>query len=239
MKTLLYFLMLIIIGSGFQADSFEVSKEYLLGKVKPQNDTNFVKISTKYTTKSNIYMEKDSYAAYKKMYEAAKQDGIELRIISAFRSFNYQKWIWERKWTGKRGNYKTKFPDEKQRAFEILKYSSMPGISRHHWGTDIDIYKLNNSAFESGYGKKLYDWMQDNAAKFGYYQAYTKKDSLRPKGFNEEKWHWSYKPVAKVYLSNYKIKISASDISGFYGDKFADSSIIENYVFGINTELKD
>ena len=44
---------------------------------------------------------------------------------------------------------------------EIMKYSSMPSTSRHHWGTDIDLNSLENSYFEKGEGKKYsIGWLQ-------------------------------------------------------------------------------
>ncbi|NJK84501.1 MAG: M15 family metallopeptidase [Saprospiraceae bacterium] len=45
-------------------------------------------------------------------------------------------------------------PNPQERALKILKYSSMPGTSRHHWGTDIDLNSFSNSYFEQGEGKK-------------------------------------------------------------------------------------
>jgi len=172
------------------------------------------------------------------MYAEAAKEGLQLKIVSAFRSNYHQKLIWEAKWTGKRkvGGKKLNISitDELLRAKEILKYSSMPGSSRHHWGTDIDIYDLNNSTFESGTGLKVYEWLQQNAAKFGYYQVYT---FGRDVGYNEEKWHWSYLPIAKPMLDAYRANISIKDFSGFKGANTADHvHIIYNYVLGINPE---
>jgi len=49
----------------------------------------------------------------------------------------------------------------------------MPGTSRHHWGTDVDLFSLDNKFFESGDGKIWYSWMVQNAAKYGFCQPYT------------------------------------------------------------------
>ena len=58
----------------------------------------------------------------------------------------------------------------------ILEYSSAPGTSRHHWGTDMDINALQNDYFSNkGNGAFLYEWLQKNAAKFGFCQPYNKK----------------------------------------------------------------
>ncbi len=173
------------------------------------------------------------------MYEAAKKDNITLNIVSATRTFGQQRWIWERKWTGARKvnnmNLSISIPDPVKRAREILKYSSMPGSSRHHWGTDIDIYSLTDSDFRTGKGKVIYKWLSENAEKFGYCQVYTVKDSLRPDGYNEEKWHWSYMPLAELYLKEYISQIRYEDIIGFKGCQSAKNvRLIEEYVLGVN-----
>lgn len=215
--------------------------EELLGKIDPASDTAFVLVSTKYGSKSNMYLRRETYQDFLKMHDAAKKEGIELKIISATRTFNAQKSIWEAKWTGVRpaGGQNVSSKPEKERALIILRYSSMPGSSRHHWGTDIDLNNLSNSYFESGKGADIYQWMIKNAAEYGFYQPYTVKDSLRPTGYEEEKWHWSYKPISKPMLEAYNAAVTSEMISGFKGAETANSiDIISNYVNGINPECK-
>jgi LAS superfamily LD-carboxypeptidase LdcB len=173
------------------------------------------------------------------MYSTAKKEGITLNIISAFRSFNHQKRIWEAKWTGKRKvegkDLSKSITDIYKRAETILHFSSMPGSSRHHWGTDIDIYDLNNSTFEKGQGLKVYTWLRNNAHKYGFYQVYT---ANRPYGYEEEKWHWSYLPLAKPMINTFNRIMTNTDFNGFLGSETADSlQIIKHYVNGINSEL--
>src|SRR5690606_18777562 len=139
-----------------------ISKEELLGKIDQSNHPDFVVIDRKYTNKDQIYLRKEAYEAFLQMYEAAKKDGITLTIVSATRNFNYQKKIWEDKWSGKvlvQGNDLSKtIQNDSLRSKTILLYSAMPGTSRHHWGTDIDLNDLNDAYFTNGYGKKVYDW---------------------------------------------------------------------------------
>jgi LAS superfamily LD-carboxypeptidase LdcB len=207
----------------------DFSKNQLLGKIVPSKDSNFVMIDSKHTEKKNIYLQKRAYQAFEQMAAAAAKEGIKLTIISATRTFDAQKAIWEKKWV--RSDY-VKFP-EKERVKEIMKFSSMPGTSRHHWGTDIDINSLENSYFEKAEGKKLYQWMQANAASFGFYQTYTSKSSGRT-GYEEEKWHWSYMPIAEPMLLAYQKTIQYSDINGFSGSQYAQANkVIEEYVLGI------
>jgi len=216
----------------------QFTKNELMGKINPKKDIHFIKIEKAYTAKTNIYLREGAYNAYKKMYKSAKEEGVILNIISAFRSFYHQKSIWESKWTGKRKingqNLSISIPNIYKRAETILHFSSMPGSSRHHWGTDIDIYDLNNSTFEKGQGLKVYKWLQNNASKYGFYQVYT---ANRPYGYEEEKWHWSYLPLAKPMIKTFNKLINNSDFNGFQGAQTADSlQIIQHYVNGISLE---
>ena len=217
-----------------------ITTDYLMGKFVPEKHPDFRVIERKYADRAGRTLRKDTYAAFLKMYEAAKKDGIHFKIISATRPFNDQKRIWEGKWTGKRPttgvkNITKSIPDAKQRALKILEYSSMPGSSRHHWGTDIDLNALTNDYFEKGKGLKEYEWLQANAAKFGFCQPYSPKGKDRPHGYNEEKWHWSYLPIAKKLSDQYRLRLQDKDINGFLGSESAvEIGIVEKYVLGIN-----
>ncbi len=217
-----------------------IATTHLMGKFDPLKDSDFIQIDIQYADRPGQLLHKETYAAFIRMYEAAKKDGIKLIIKSATRNFSAQKAIWEGKWHGKRlleGNINAakKIPDPVERALKILEYSSMPGTSRHHWGTDIDFNAFVNSYFEKGQGKKEYDWLVANAGKFGFCQPYTPKGTERPDGYNEEKWHWSYLPLAKRLSDQYKIRLTNEDISGFDGAETAPQiDIIKKYVLGIN-----
>jgi D-alanyl-D-alanine carboxypeptidase len=169
-----------------------VSKEALLGKLSPSKDSNFVLVPASYLSyQRKIYLRKEAFQAYDRMYKAALKDGIELKLISGFRSFWHQKSIWEKKWNGKtlvegKNLHESKISDS-LKAISILKYSSMPGTSRHHWGTDIDLINLNNSYFKYGKGQKAYEWLKKNASNFGYCQSYNAKGQSRIQGYEEEK----------------------------------------------------
>lgn len=202
------------------------SKKKVLGKFNYQKDILFSRVPKKYTNKT-IYLQRVVLDSFLKMTEEASKNGIDFKIISGTRNFNEQKRIWERKW--KRNNTS----DSVSNALQILKYSSMPSTSRHHWGTDIDLNNLNNSYFDKGKGLKEYNWLANNAHKFGFFQPYTSKKSGRT-GYNEEKWHWSFKPLSSHYLNVYNDSISYKDINGFVGSDVAkDIDVIKNYVNGI------
>jgi len=215
-----------------------ITIDYLMGKFTPAKDERFLKIPTKYASKAGMLLRKDAFDAFEQMHAAAKKDGVQLKIISATRPFSHQKSIWEAKWTGKRkvdgGDLSKTHPNVKDRALKILEYSSMPGSSRHHWGTDIDINALTNGYFAKGKGKKEYDWLVANAPQFGFCQPYSPKGSARPHGYNEEKWHWSYLPISRVLTEQYQLRIKNEDISGFAGAEAAPKiDIVGRYVLGI------
>lgn len=212
-------------------DTLNITKDFVLGKFDYKTDTRFIKVEGKYAEKE-IYLNTLTYRAFLKMAAAAKKDNIDFKIISGTRNFFEQKAIWQRKWN----KYNDLEPIE--RAKKILEYSAMPSTSRHHWGTDIDLNSLNNSYFNSGKGLKAYQWLRAHANSFGFYQVYTNKNNGRT-GYNEEKWHWSFVPLASKYLEFYKSNIKTEDISEFEGSQLANNlHVIEDYVNGISDEVK-
>ncbi|MBU0487252.1 MAG: M15 family metallopeptidase [Bacteroidetes bacterium] len=214
--------------------------EFLTGKINYAKDTLFTEVPVQYASARGKFILKETLTAFIKMEEAAKKDGIKLTILSSCRNFDYQKNIWEAKWTGKRivegKNLSTAVKDPVERARIILRFSSMPGTSRHHWGTDIDMNSLLNSYFEKGEGLKMYEWLTKNAATYGFCQVYSPIDSIsRSTGYQEEKWHWSYMPISELLLQAYTEKVGYEQLTGFAGCEAAESlGVIEKYVGGIN-----
>lgn len=180
-------------------------------------------------------MQRQAWQAFQRMHAAAAKDGITLRILSATRNFDYQKGIWERKWDQRSGGRSVSDEQAAGIAKDILLYSSMPGSSRHHWGTDIDLNALESAYFDTAEGRKLYTWLQKHAADYGFCQTYTSKIGGSRTGYEEEKWHWSYLPLSTVYLEAYRRQVSYEDIRGFAGSKAARGvRLIEDYVMGID-----
>ncbi len=225
-----------------QTQAFDLA--YLMGKFDPASHPDFVEINPEHASRKGMFLRRDVYDAFKKMYAAALKDGIRLRIISAARNFESQKGIWEAKWTGGRliengKNASEAYPDPVERALKILEYSSMPGSSRHHWGTDMDLNDLNPEWFQSGEGKKIHDWLTANGAAYGFCQPYSPKGNDRPFGYNEEQWHWSYMPVSSILTELAKQKLKDDMISGFEGANTAPKiGIVQKYVLGINPACK-
>jgi LAS superfamily LD-carboxypeptidase LdcB len=204
---------------------------YLTGRFNSLDVLSEVKIEE---NSKDHYLRLEAKAALLKMisaFEESKPASYKQQIflVSSFRSFNQQKTIWESKYTGKkvmREPIAGKTPDEIIAL--ILEFSSAPGTSRHHWGTDFDLNALENGYFEgNGKGKILYDWLIANASKYGFCQPYNELSKRNGKGYHEEKWHWSYAPISsrlqKDWVNAYnekKIQMSGSFLGAeILGDK--------------------
>ena len=213
--------------------------DYIMGRFDPTKNGCFEVVPAGLADKTGLYLRKETLAAFKEMQEAAKKDGINLLIISATRNFDYQKGIWERKWSGQtklEGNINaSQISNKKARSEKIMRYSAMPGASRHHWGTDIDLNELNNKWFESGTGKKVYDWIQTRGKEFGFYQVYTSKAADQRTGYEEEKWHYTYKPVSAKLTNIARESMNDEHLSDFSGSEHAKQiGVVQKYVLGIS-----
>lgn len=233
------FLFCLTANTYYQMD---IDKNFLFGKFDPSQRADFVHVGAPYTFKSNVWLHKETFEAFKLMYDQAKADGIELRIISGFRSFDQQKFIWESKWNGNRtssGIQANTISDPMLRAQHIMLYSAMPGTSRHHWGTDIDINSVSLAYFRTEKGKREYDWLLKNAKKFGFCQPYRGKGIERTGGHEDEPWHWSYVPLASKYCRMYLRLVENKDLHGFSGAYVATTiDVIHNYVMAVHPDCQ-
>jgi D-alanyl-D-alanine carboxypeptidase len=222
------------------AESQSITKDYLLGRFNPEADNRFEKIPAEYSSGSanGGYLRKEVLQAFAKMRQAAKNEGVTLTIVSATRNFQRQKSIWESKWTGKtsvEGQDASQINDSAARAKIILRFSAMPGTSRHHWGTDIDLNDLEDVYFQTPEGRKVYAWLIANAPKFGFCQPYTSKLNFNRTGYEEEKWHWSYLPLSSELLKQYVQSVDGNDLNGFKGSTTAEAiEVIKRYVAGVS-----
>ena len=173
-------------------------------------------------------------ASFLAMRDAARADGMDLAVASSFRDFDTQVTIWNRKWSGERPLY-----DRSGRLLEragmadgdvvdaILCWSAIPGGSRHHWGTDVDVFdaaalpdgykvQLVPSEYASdGVFGKLSAWLDLNMQRFGFFRPYrTDRGGVSP-----EPWHLSYAPVSlpaleSLSLSMLRQVLESSTIAG-------------------------
>ncbi len=215
-----------------EEEDIKKEKIYLTGKFDPKTRGGFILISKEHSSNLyDVYLREETYEAFIKMHNAAKEAGIDIKISSGTRNFDSQKYLWNEKWKAL-GSMKGESKFRK-----ILEYVSVPGASRHHWGTDIDINGANPAYFETKKGNREYSWLVENASKYGFCQTYSLKNSDRPLGYNEEKWHWSYLPLAQFFTNEYTKLVTDQDISGFLGAEYApEFKVIENYVLSINPD---
>ena len=174
----------------------------------------------------------NSLGAFAEMQKAALTDGIQIQAASAYRSFERQQLIWNAKARGERdclddsGNcIDISQLTDMERVQAIMRFSALPGASRHHWGTDLDIYDA--SAVSEDYQPQLVSseygqggpffalnlWLSEHAAKFDFVRPYaTDRGGIAP-----EAWHISHLPIAQSYNSaltadRLRAQIELSDI---------------------------
>lgn len=216
--------------------------DYLIGNFDPATQPLFLNVNTVNikTMGRTIYLRREAAEALNRMIADFKKEhpDVDLWVVSGTRNFASQKGIWEGKWNGTRAvngqQLNRTIPDGRQRALKILEYSSMPGTSRHHWGTDFDINILQNDYYKRGPGLEIYAWLQSNAHKYGFCQPYT---AGREAGYNEERWHWSYVPLSSIFLRDWNDTVkpryplnlsfdgvgSASDLASVYVNSVDES----------------
>jgi LAS superfamily LD-carboxypeptidase LdcB len=184
----------------------------------------------------------------------AARAGIEIGITSAFRDFAAQQRIWDMKFRGERPLYDAAGRLREHAALTpealvdaIMCWSAVPGASRHHWGTELDLIDL--AALPEDYRVQLIPaetepggvfhglrcWLDENMARYGYYRPYsTFRGGVLP-----EPWHVSYAPAASAALRQLTPELlsEAIGLSGMLGkdivlQKLAD--IHERYVANVD-----
>ena len=154
--------------------------------------------------------------------EEAKKVGFQLRVISGHRSFKGQQSIWNTKARGQRPlldefgaplNYDDLSPEEIVES--ILRWSALPGASRHHWGTDLDIidhraiptpdYIVDltpQEVADDGIFGPFHQWLDQlikDHKSFGFFRPYAKDQG----GVRPERWHISYRPLSQTFLEEF------------------------------------
>ncbi len=225
----------IITLPSFAKSQTTISEEELIGKGTPKLFGEGYKLR------------QEAHDAFLLMKTAAAKSGIKIYAVSSYRNYAHQKRIWTRKY--KRFTNGGLSPEKAIK--KIIEYSTIPGTSRHHWGTDIDIVDANPSQpasllnpehfHNNGPFCKLKEWLDIHANTYGFYLVYT--DNANRKGFKYEPWHLSYKPLSKAYLTAYK-KIDISTLlkkdelvgSDYFSSPFINQYTTEN-ILDINPEL--
>lgn len=153
--------------------------------------------------------------AFENLAAAARIAGYELAIASAHRNFERQRLIWNAKASGLRPVLDTDGEpldiaslSERELVFAILRWSALPGASRHHWGCDLDIYDAAAVAPDyqvqlvpeetegDGAFAGLHRWLDariEAQNAFGFYRPYDRDRG----GVAPEPWHLSYAPESR------------------------------------------
>lgn len=178
------------------------------------NDDNILGIDNSHTIEIQYQQRANAkaYESFLKLQDLAKKEGFSLDIASAYRDFSRQRLIFKEKFIGKRKVYdlNEKLIDINQlsniqRVRAISLFSALPGMSRHHWGCDFDIYsksllpkdkslELMQWEFNEGaYFYQLELFLQKNLENFGFYRPFDGSGDIA-----SEPWHISYRPVACI-----------------------------------------
>jgi len=114
--------------------------------------------------------------AWQQMCEAARRDGVELLVVSGFRSMDYQAALWRRKLSAG------------QRLDAILAVSAPPGFSEHHSGRALDLHARAYRVLERDFERSpAFAWLHAHAARFQFRLSYPEGNAS---GYVYEPWHW-------------------------------------------------
>lgn len=191
-------------------------------------------------------LQRDTLEPFLAMRDAAMREGIAIQIVSAFRDFAAQQNIWDKKYRGERplydagGNVREHAKLSPAGLIDaIVCWSAVPGGSRHHWGTEIDVidsaalpegYRVRLLPDEAGPGGvfyRLHQWLDANMAQFGFFRPYrTFRGGVHP-----EPWHLSYAPVSVGALQALTPEVFAEAVrsSGMLGRELVLARIGELY----------
>jgi LAS superfamily LD-carboxypeptidase LdcB len=159
-------------------------------------------------------LNEEAAAAFMALKEDALEAGFDLSIASSYRSYRRQLQIWNGKASGLRPVYDDRGQllsieelSDAQSLRAIMRFSAIPGSSRHHWGTDLDVYDalslpegydLQLSPEEvapGGMFDALHNWLDERMKKgrsHGFFRPYSEDRG----GVATERWHLSYAPVS-------------------------------------------
>ena len=170
--------------SAFSIDML-VNKHYKLDEDFVPDD--LVEFDQEYCNDEVQEGNREAVVAFKNMYEAAKKEGLGLVINSSYRSYQDQEEVCN--------TYKNLYGEG-----YVSRYVALPGFSEHQTGLAFDIGSTSSKVFAES---KEYEWMKDNAYKYGFILRFTKSNAYIT-GFRSEPWHYRYvgKKVAKYIYDN-------------------------------------
>lgn len=175
----------------------------------------------------NAAVHPEALAAFLAMKADAARAGFDIEIVSAFRDFAAQQRIWDMKFRGERplydaqGNVRDHAELSPAELIEAIAcWSAVPGGSRHHWGSEIDVidraavpagervHLLPSETEPGGVFHALHQWLDENMARYGFYRPYrTYRGGVFP-----EPWHLSFAPVSTLALERLTPQVFADTV---------------------------
>jgi LAS superfamily LD-carboxypeptidase LdcB len=178
---------------------------------------------------SDCVLHPDAAAAFLDLRAAASQSDIDLVAVSSFRTFERQLLIWNDKFHGRRallgrdGSVLDRgVMTEEQLVGAILLWSALPGASRHHWGTEIDLIDraalppgqrpqlIATEYSPAGVFARLGAWLPRHCEQHGFFLPYDRDRG----GVQPEPWHVSFAPVSNAALPALTLEVLAAALSG-------------------------
>ena len=179
-----------------------------------------------------VSIHRDVVAPFGDLRDEAAGAGFDVAILSGFRSFDKQLSIWNRKACGELAVLDSSAQPldiaalgDRELVFAILRWSALPGASRHHWGTDLDVYdaaarpdgyeiELVPAEYEgSGMFAPFSQWLDDriaNRTAFGFFRPYDRDRQ----GVAPERWHLSHGALASEFMGMLSTELLQHTIEG-------------------------
>jgi LAS superfamily LD-carboxypeptidase LdcB len=172
----------------------------------------------------SIYLQPPVAAAVQALQAQATKAGIDLQIASGHRSFARQLLIWNEKINGLRPLLDRQERPLNPRAYApadllkpLLYWSALPGTSRHHWGTDFDVFDaavikredLQLTMHEAQTTlADLHHWLDEILPASKFFRPYAETQQ----GFAPEPWHLSFAPLAQTYQAQYTLEVFTQNL---------------------------
>ena len=131
------------------------------------------------TIEGDRRMDADAYEAFKEMKAAAAEEGYTLTIVSAYRSYSYQKDLYN--------SYLSRYNNDQA---QVDTFSAREGHSEHQTGLAIDICGANGDYMKFE-GTDEQKWVAEHAHEYGFIVRYG-EDIIDQTGYKYEPWHLRY-----------------------------------------------
>ena len=173
---------------------YYLQKPYIYSSVDPISEINpLILVNSENAFPDNVNLNLVSFNGYQvadtiyndlsRMYNAALNDNITLKINNAYRSKDEQAQIFESKMNAYENEGYTKEKAYEQTTLTV----QVPGYSEHETGLAIDF--SNEGHYDEN--EKMWEWLKNNAYKYGFILRYP-EDKYEITKINYEPWHYRY-----------------------------------------------